>query len=139
MAKKSNAGRPTVMTKDVLDKLEEVFLIGGTDEEACLFADIATDTLYKYQRENPEFIKRKEQLKETPILAARRTLVKSVSESSDMALKYLSRKRKDEFSERHNLAIGGDKDTLGELTDFFRAVANPKKDNGQSNPTGTGG
>jgi len=94
------AGRPTVMTKDVLDKLEEVFALGGTDEEACLFADISKQTLYDYQKLHPEFVDRKEALKETPILLARRTAIAKLSDSYVNAMDFLSRKRKKEFSIR---------------------------------------
>ena len=94
------AGRPTVMTKDVLDKLEEVFALGGTDEEACLYADISKQTLYDYQKLHPEFVDRKEALKETPILLARRTAIAKLSDSYVNAMDFLSRKRKKEFSIR---------------------------------------
>ena len=94
------AGRPTVMTKDVLDKLEEVFALGGTDEEACLFADISKQTLYDYQKLHTEFVDRKEALKETPILLARRTAIAKLSDSYVNAMDFLSRKRKKEFSIR---------------------------------------
>ena len=63
MAKKSNAGRPTVMTKDTIAKLEEAFKCGASDLEACFYADISKDSLYNYQKKHPEFIERKEALK----------------------------------------------------------------------------
>ena len=59
MAKKSNAGRKTVVTQEVLRKLEEAFAMDCTDLEACLFADISKTTLYKYQVEHPLFAERK--------------------------------------------------------------------------------
>lgn len=90
-------GRPPVMTEEVLNKLEEIFALGGTDQEACFFAGISHQTLYNYQKEHPEFIERKEALKELPVLKARRTVVNSL-DKPDMALKYLERKKKKEFS-----------------------------------------
>ena len=48
-------GRPTIMTPQVLQKLELAFSYGCTDDEACFFADIAPATLYNYQKEYPEF------------------------------------------------------------------------------------
>lgn len=93
------AGRPTVMTDEVIRKLEEVFALGGTDLEACLFADISKSTLYDYQVANPAFVERKEKLKEQPILKARQTVVKSL-DNSQSAQWYLERKRKVEFSPR---------------------------------------
>ena len=96
---KADVGRPTVMTQDTLNKLEEVWAIGGTDLEAIFYADISHQTLYDYQEKHPEFIERKEKLKERPILKARQTIVKSLDEP-EHAKWYLERKAKREFAER---------------------------------------
>lgn len=103
-------GRPTVMTPEIVNKLEEAFLLGCTDLEACLFADISKQTLYNYQEKNPEFVDRKEMLKETPVFKARKSVVDSVSTDPDLALKFLERKKKDEFSLKSELNLGGQKD-----------------------------
>lgn len=100
-----DVGRPTVMTPDVLNKLEEIFALGGTDTEACLYADISPGTLYKYQKEHPEFIERKEALKETPFLKARRTIVNSLDDANN-AFKYMERKKKGEFG--NTLELSGE-------------------------------
>jgi len=81
-----------------VNKLEEAFAMGCTDLEACLFAEITKKTLYNYQDKNPEFIHRKEALKETPVLKARQSVIKGFAEDSNLALKYLERKKRDEFS-----------------------------------------
>lgn len=94
-----DVGRPTVMTTETVNKLEEVFAIGGTDEEACFYAGISRQTLYDYQAKHPEFIDRKEALKKRPILKARQTVVKSLDDP-DHAKWYLERKQKNEFSQR---------------------------------------
>jgi len=91
-------GRPTLMTSDTLNKLEEVFSIGGSDKEACFYADISHQTLYNYQQDHPEFVERKEALKERPILKARQEVVKGLNNNPEFSLKYLERKKKDEFS-----------------------------------------
>jgi len=91
-------GRPTVVTKEVLRKLEEAFALGCTDLEACLYADIGKSTLYDYQNANPEFLERKEELKESPVLRARTTVVKEIANDADLAMKFLERKCKKEFS-----------------------------------------
>lgn len=90
--------RPTVMTPEVIAKLEEAFAWGCTDIEACLWADIATPTLYLYQEKHPEFIERKASLKETPVLLARKSVVMKLGRDPRLSMDYLSRKRKDEFS-----------------------------------------
>lgn len=97
--------RPTVKTLEVLSKLEEAFALGCTDLEASLYANIAPATLYNHQDKNPGFLERKEQLKMRPVLQARTTLVKSLEKDPVLALKYLERRKKDEFSPRHESDI----------------------------------
>jgi len=92
-------GRPTVITDEVIRKLEEVFALGGTDLEACLYAGISKSAFYDYQQENPKFLERKEALKETPILRARTTIINSL-ENPIHAQWYLERKKRNEFSTR---------------------------------------
>jgi len=95
--------RPTVMTPKVIEKLEEAFAWGCSDIEACLWADIAPATLYQYQDKNPAFTERKANLKEKPVLLARKSVVSSLPKDSKLAMDYLSRKRKDEFSIKSEL------------------------------------
>ena len=91
--------RPTIMTPDVIAKLEEAFAWGCTDREACLWADIGFQTLYNYQEKHPEFVERKEALKEKPILLARKAVVNAIKKGDRItAMAYLDRKKKDEFS-----------------------------------------
>ena len=86
------------MTPETVKKLEEAFSLGCSDVEACLFADITKQTLYNYQDKNPEFVDRKAMLKENPVLLARTTVVRDLKNDSDLALKFLERKCKNEFS-----------------------------------------
>lgn len=97
------------MTPETISKLEQAFLLGCGDVEACLYADISKTTLYNYQLENPEFVDRKEQLKENPILIARTTVVREIAEKGDLALKFLERRKKDEFSTSSDVNLGGQK------------------------------
>ena len=101
-------GRPTIFAQEVLDKLEYVFALGGTDKEACLYADVSPAALYKYQEKNPDFVERKEMLKEAPILAARESVIKHLKRNPELALKYLERKRKDEFSLKQEIEQTGE-------------------------------
>jgi len=77
---KSNAGRPTVMTKEALRKLEEAFLVGATDLEACCNANIGSTSLYEYCKLNPEFAERKETLKNQPVLKAKIIVDKALND-----------------------------------------------------------
>ena len=112
MPTKKPNGRPTIMTPEVVGKLEEAFAWGCTDREACLWADIAEKTLYLYQEKHPEFIQRKEALKETPILEARKSVVQRLPRDPKLAMDYLSRKKKDEFSQRNEYTGKDGKDLV---------------------------
>lgn len=94
---KNLGGRPTKMTPETVAKLEEAFLMGCSDIEACLFADISKHTLYKYQEKHPEFKDRKELLKENPVMLARKSVLNGMEKDGNLALKFLERKNKDEF------------------------------------------
>jgi len=106
-------GRPTVMTEEVIRKLERVYAYGASDREACLYAGIVPSTLYKYCQENPKFSERKELLKDSPTLRAREIVVKGMEDDPNLAFKYLERKKKDEFAQRSE--VTGDK---GEPVEF---------------------
>lgn len=101
-AGKCNCGRPEAVTPDVVKKLEEAFAIGCTDIEACIYADISRATYYSWEKRNPEFIARKEELKDRPVMKARNTLVKALIDPH-YAVEYLKRKKKKEFSERQEV------------------------------------
>lgn len=107
MSTSNPIGRPTVMTEETIRKLEEIFALGGTDAEACFYANISKESLYAYCREHPEFTDRKEGLKDNPVLKARRTVVKALDDPKD-AQWYLERKRKGEFSIKQELEHSGE-------------------------------
>jgi len=65
------AGRPTVITEEVIRKLESAFVAGCTDLEACCYADISKTALYEYCQKNDAFAERKETLKNQPVMQAR--------------------------------------------------------------------
>lgn len=107
--KKDGRGRPTVVTEKVLDIMENVFAIGGSDEEAYSQAGIAKKTFYNYQLKHPEFREKKFQLKKLPTVVARRAIYDDLK-NVDTAKWYLERKQRKEFSTRTEHQHGGDKD-----------------------------
>jgi hypothetical protein len=99
MKKKHPGGRPSEMTPEAIKKLEEVFAIDGTVQEACFYADITPTTYYNWLEKKPELVERFEALRNRPVLKARQTVVQSLNTPAG-AQWYLQRKRKTEFSER---------------------------------------
>ena len=101
---KKTAGRPTVMTQDVVNKLEQAWSMGCSDVEACLHADISKQTLYDYQAKHPEFVDRKERLKEMLVLKARTVIADALNRKDENTAKwYLERKARKEFSTRQEV------------------------------------
>jgi hypothetical protein len=124
MTVKNKTGRPTKMTEATVNKLEEAFAWGCTDAEACLYADISKQCLYNYQDKHPEFVDRKALLKKNPVLKARKSVVGNLEDDSNLALKYLERKKKDEFSLRQIIDVKSDRQplTIEQLQDNIRAL-----------------
>lgn len=105
---KNKGGRPTVFTKDTLQKLEAAFIVGYSDEKACFIADISTSALYEYCNKNPKFKERKELLKSTPELNAKRNIAEGIANGDvDLSKWYLERKCKEEFSTKQDVGVSG--------------------------------
>jgi uncharacterized protein YjgD (DUF1641 family) len=83
-----------------LEKLKKAFSWGCKDEEACNVAGIPHKSYKAWEKEHPEFKTQKEQLQLNPIAVARETLLAGLGEDPDLALKYLERVKRDEFSLR---------------------------------------
>jgi hypothetical protein len=71
-------GRPPKIDEKMLEKLEQAFMDGLNDEQACAEVNINPQTLYNYQEKNPEFVERKRQLKLRPDITAKKTIVKNL-------------------------------------------------------------
>ena len=99
-----NVGRPTVMTKDALQKLEYAFMRGLNDVEACLYAEIGTTTLYNYCNEHKEFRERKEELKKYPTAKAKLNVYEAIENKDvDVSKWHLERRAKDEYSTKQEV------------------------------------
>lgn len=108
-------GRKTIMTPEKIVLLEQAFSLGCSDLEACFHANIGKTTLYNYQNEHPEFVERKEQLKERLVLQARSVVADALfKEDKETAKWYLERKKKGEFSTRQEMT-GEDGESLQPL------------------------
>lgn len=128
MARKNKGGRPTVMTESTLQKLEQGFMYGFSDIEACLFADIAPATLYAYCQKHTEFSERKERLKEKPKMQAKINVVNAMLGNDVTTSKwYLERKAKDEFSALQGIEHSGHIETASGIDDIKDFIKNLKK------------
>lgn len=95
---KTKRGRPTIMTEQVIGKLEQAFAYDCTIGEACFYAGINPDTYHEYVKRTPEFAERVKALRNTPVMAARQKVIDDIKTDTDTAKWYLERKFKNEFS-----------------------------------------
>ncbi len=122
-------GRPTVMTLDTLQKLEDAFSIGATDREACLIANISSQSLYNFQKENPDYIERKEKLKDMPKYKARMNIVEAINAKNlSVSQWYAERKAKDEFSQRTEQTGKDGEALIPESSEIIKDIANKIND-----------
>lgn len=101
-------GRPTKFSVEIINKLKEAFAYGSTVEEACFYAEIDKGSYYNWVKDNKELLNEFERLKQKPILLARKTVIDKMKEDGKLALAYLERKLKNEFSLRTEVANSGD-------------------------------
>ena len=83
---------------ETIHKLEQAFALDCSIPEACLYADICKQSYYNLLKDRPELIDRFDSLRNKPVLLARQEVIKWMKDNPELALKYLERKRKDEFS-----------------------------------------
>ena len=89
-------GRPTVMTSEVIEKIEEELKNGATLQQAAFLAEISLKTLYNYFDSNPDFKERCSLLQNLVSYRARKNIKEKIEKGDIETSKYwLDRKDKD--------------------------------------------
>lgn len=84
--------------------------------EACsAYAKISKQTYYTYIKTHPEFVDEMEQNKQIPYQKAVQAIVNNFAKDPHLALKYLERRHKDEFSLRQEITGADGKQLIGGL------------------------
>lgn len=103
---KNLGGRPTVVTPEVISKLEKAFAMGSSVTEACFYADISRQVFYQYLNSHPDFKDRVKRLQSNPVLRARNVIMTALSDGDvGIARWYLERKRRVEFGPNPTVSI----------------------------------
>jgi hypothetical protein len=124
--KYGKGGRPPLNEDEIVQKLKQAFLFGCDDLEACLYAGCSQRWLYNYQEAHREFVQEKEVWKQTPMLEARLTLLAAVTTDPELALKFMERKKKKEFSTRQEVT-GADGEAIQQTIKQLNGTA-PRTD-----------
>ena len=128
-APKKGVGRPRKINEELLRKLEEGFLMGLSDREACLFADVAYSTFNDYCKKHPKFSERKETLKKGVQMHAKINISNEIKKKKniDLSLWYLSRKCSDEFSVKNEVEHSGGMELEVLFSDEVKAASGDEK------------
>ena len=91
-------GRPTVFDQDTVHKLEQLFSLGCTTDEACRISGVSRSAYYKKIETDHDFMDKMERSKLYAIFLARQTIVREIQAGNvKVAMWFLERKRRDEF------------------------------------------
>jgi hypothetical protein len=108
--------RPTVMTDEVLSKLQHAFTMGCTDTEACMYAGCSQSALYRYEEKNEEYREQKVVWKSNPFMLARMLLVDAlIAKDVSTAHKLIDRKDGSKTVLDHLSSDGSMKPTIIQL------------------------
>jgi len=81
---KSTVGRPTKLNDDLVVKLESIFKIGGTVEEACSYALINKTTYYRWLEENKDFATKMNSAQHYADIMAKKVVVRSILQDENL-------------------------------------------------------
>lgn len=81
---KNLGGRPTKYSDELVIKLESIFKIGGTVEEASSYAGISKETYYRWLEENPSFMTKMESAQHYADIVAKNVVVDSVIKDKNL-------------------------------------------------------
>jgi len=99
----AEVGRPTVMTIEVIEKIEEELKNGATLAQASFLADISLKTLYNYFKYNPDFKERCELLQGLVGYRARVNLKKKIDTGDIDTSKYWLDRKDKEFKQKTDI------------------------------------
>lgn len=95
------------MTDETIAKLEAGFLMGFSDREACLYADINPATLYRFCDDNPDFSERKELLKEQIKMRAKQNISEAINAKDKQLSQWLLERRDPDFRAKQETELKG--------------------------------
>jgi len=84
LVKHSFGGRPTKKDDESVKKLESIFKIGGTVEEACSYAGISKPTYYEWVKKDVDFLTKMKAAQYYADIAAKNIVIKSITQDKDI-------------------------------------------------------
>lgn len=110
-----NDGPVELAKNPMIRRLEQAFIAGANDTEACFIAGLPVSFLKNHEKDNPDFVERKHALQNMTKFRAKALVAKAIEKErkTEVAQWYLERKGKDEgFSTRQELTGPNGKDLV---------------------------
>lgn len=114
---------PWWANKEKVMKLIQGYKMDCKPAELRILAGITERQLYDFIYSHRELCKIFDDFRKTPTLRARATLVRSVSEDPNIALKYLERKETEEFKQRSEITGKDGEKLIENPLSYERAIA----------------
>ena len=95
------------LTPEAIQKLEQLYSLDASLGEMCSYLDVSDQTIYNWEKANPELFGRLQRMRDKPTLKARQTVITKATESYSNAMDYLKRKKKIEFGDSADITTGG--------------------------------
>jgi cob(I)alamin adenosyltransferase len=77
-------GRPSLLNEEMITKLEDIFKVGGTVDEACSFAGISKMTYYRWLKDNESFVTKMEAAQHYADVVAKNVVVHDITKKRDV-------------------------------------------------------
>lgn len=107
----NKGGRPTKMTDDVITKLESIFKIGGTIEEAASYANINPKTYHDWANKDEGFVRKMVAARHFADVAAKNVVIDAIVKDKDLATaKWWLEKR--QFKDHRSVGMRTDGQTI---------------------------
>ncbi len=94
--------------EDYIANIEEYLKVGCSIHEACLNGEVPYRTVMDYYENDEEIRKKIDRLKKHSIYIARKSVFDHMAKDGKLALSFLERKKKDEFSLKSEIAHSGE-------------------------------
>lgn len=82
---KNLGGRPTKQVPEVVNKLEDIFKVGGTVEEAISYAGISKQTYYDWIKADESFLTKMEAARHYSDVVAKNVVIDSIVKDRDLS------------------------------------------------------
>lgn len=97
-------------TEEAVVKIKEVAALDGSVEEMAYYVGVSKQTIYNWFESDRELLDEVTRLRERPVLLARQTIVRSLSDANH-AFRYIERKKPKEFAPHTKVEHSGSVET----------------------------